>query len=76
MPFSKHHVESEHMEAMRAAFYKVCEALLLKGEVDDPITGVIADKIVALGKAGEHDADRLVELVLVDFLDGDLAAAE
>jgi hypothetical protein len=76
MPFSKHHVEPEHMEAMRAAFYKVCEALLLKGEVDDPITGIIVDKIVALGKAGEHDADRLVELVLVEFLDGDLAAAE
>jgi hypothetical protein len=76
MPFSKHHVEPEHMEAMRAAFYKVCDALLLKGEVDDPMTGIIADKIVALAKAGEHDVDRLVELVLVDYLDDGLAAAE
>ena len=76
MPFSKHCVEPDHMEAMRAAFYKVCDALLLKAEIDDPITEVIVDKIVALAKAGEHDAGRLAELVLIDFMDDGLAAAE
>ena len=69
MPFSKHHVEPGHMEAMRGAFYKVCDALLLKGDVEDPVTEIIVDKIIALAKAGEHDADRLAELVLDDFLD-------
>jgi hypothetical protein len=69
MPFSKYHVEPEQMEAMRAAFYKVCDALLLKGDIDDPITEIIVDKIVALAKAGEHDADRLAELVLNDLVD-------
>ena len=75
MPFSKHHVEPGHMEAMRGAFYKVCDALLLKGDVDDPITEIIVDKIVALAKAGEHDADRLAELVLNELVDDGRAAA-
>ena len=75
MPFSKYQIDPDHIEAMRSAFYKVCDALLLKGELDDPMTGVIADKIVALAKAGELDADRLAELVLVDFVDDGLPAA-
>jgi hypothetical protein len=76
MPFSKYGTGPEHMEAMRTAFYRVCDALLLKGEVDDPMTAIVVDKIVALAKAGEHDADRLVELVLNDLVDDGLAAAE
>jgi hypothetical protein len=74
MPFSRYCVEPQHVEAMRTAFYRVCDALLLKGEVDDPMTGIIVDKIIA--KAGEHDADRLAELVLNDLVDDGLAAAE
>ena len=76
MPFSKYHVEPEQMEAIRAAFYRVCDALLLKGDVDDPITEIIVNKIIALSKTGEHDADRLAELVLSDLTDDGLAAAE
>jgi hypothetical protein len=76
MPFSKYHVEPEHMEAMRAAFKKVCDELLLKCDVDDLMTEVIVTKIVALAKAGENDADRLAELVLNDLVDDGLAAAE
>ena len=71
MPFTKHHLDPAHIEAMRSAFYKVCDALLLKGDVDDQMTGIIANKIVALAKAGEHDADRLAELVLNDLADDD-----
>jgi len=60
LPFSKHYIiEPECIEAMRAAFYKVCDALLLNGDVDDPMTEAVVDKIVALAKGGEHDADRL-----------------
>jgi hypothetical protein len=50
MPFSKY-IEHEHIEAMRAAFYKVCDALLLNGGVDDPMTEVVVNNIVALAKA-------------------------
>ena len=71
MPFSKY-IDHEHMEAMRAAFYKVCDALLLDGDVDDPMTEVVVNKIVALAKAGEHDVDRLAEYVLNDLIDDDL----
>jgi hypothetical protein len=75
MPFSKHHVEPEHMEAMRAALKKVCVTLGLKCDVDDPTTAIIVDKIVAHANAGEHDADRLAELVLNELVDDGRAAA-
>jgi hypothetical protein len=71
MPFSKY-IEHEHIEAMRAAFHKTCDALLLNGDVDDPITEVVVNKIVALAKAGEHDAERLAEHVLNDLIDDGL----
>jgi hypothetical protein len=70
MPFSKHYIP-QHMEAMRTAFYKVCDALLLNGDVDDPMKEVIVNKIVAFVKVGEHDADRLAEIVLDDLMDDD-----
>jgi hypothetical protein len=69
MPFSKYYIEPEHIEAMHSAFYKVCDVLLLKGQVDDPMTEIIVDKLMALAKAGEHDAYRLAELVLNDLVD-------
>jgi hypothetical protein len=71
MPFSKHVIDAEDTERMRAPFDKVCDALLLKCDIDDPITELIASKIVALGKTGEHDADELAELVLNDIADDD-----
>jgi len=71
MPFSKY-TQHEHIEAMRAAFHKVCDALLLNGDFDDPMTKVVVNKIVALAKAGEHDANRLAEHVLNDLLDDGL----
>jgi hypothetical protein len=40
------------------------------------MTEIIVEKIVALAKAGEHDTDRLAELVLNDLADDDLVAAE
>jgi hypothetical protein len=71
MSFSKY-IQHEHIEAMRAAFHKVCDALLLNGDVDDPMTEVVVNKIVALAKAGEHDANRLAEHVLNDLVDDGL----
>jgi hypothetical protein len=75
MPFSKHHIDPAHIEAMRAAFNRVCDALLLRCDRDDPMTEVIVNKIVALAKDGEHDAHRLAELVLNDLADDGLPAA-
>jgi hypothetical protein len=76
MFFSKHQIDPAHIEAMRAAFRKICDALLLKCDRDEPMTEVIADKIVALAKAGEHDAQKLADRVLYDLADDGLAAAE
>jgi hypothetical protein len=75
MPFSKHQIDPSYIEAMRSAFHKVCDALMLRCDVDDPMTGVIAGKIVTLAKTGEHDAERLAELVLNDLADDGLRAA-
>ena len=76
MPFSNHLIDPAHIEAMRAAFRNVCDALMLKCDVGDPMTEVIAAKIVALAEAGERDANRLSELVLYDLADDGMAAAE
>ena len=57
------------MEAMRAAFHKVCDELLLKCDKDDPMTDIIVNKIVSVAKTGERDADRLVARVLNDLAD-------
>ncbi len=67
MPFSQHQVDPVHIEVMRSAFEKVCEALKLRCDKDDPMTDVIVGKIVALAKAGEHDADKLAAHVLTGF---------
>jgi hypothetical protein len=69
MPFRKHTIDPAHIEAMRSAFHTVCDALLLKGDADDPMTEIIANKIVALGKAGEYDANTLAARVLEDLAD-------
>jgi hypothetical protein len=76
MPFSKYAIDPEHIKEMRAAFNKVCDALLLKCDANDPMTEIIVTKIVALGKAGKHNADALAELVLNDIADDSQAAAE
>ncbi|HEX4707484.1 MAG TPA: hypothetical protein VH229_07090 [Candidatus Udaeobacter sp.] len=67
MPFSKHHIDPERIEAMRAAFHKVCDALQLKCEVDDPMTEIIVNKIVAVSNEGERDADELSRRVLAEL---------
>jgi hypothetical protein len=76
MAFSKHHIDPAHIEVMRSAFHKVCDALSLKGDVDDPMTEIIANKVVAIAKAGEHNASRLVELVLNDLANDGQAAPQ
>jgi hypothetical protein len=49
---------------MRAAFYRVCAALQLNGDTEDPLTEIVVLKIVELAKAGERDP----EILCIDVL--------
>ena len=64
MPFSKYDVPPAQIEAMRAAFNRVCEVLQLNCGVEDPMTEIVVLKIVELAKAGEVDPERLCAGVL------------
>jgi hypothetical protein len=69
MPFSKYNADfnADLMEAMRAAFYRVCEVLQLSCDREDPLTEVVVTKIVELAKAGERDPEKLCFAVLADL---------
>jgi hypothetical protein len=69
MPFSKYNacVEPDLMEAMRAAFYRVCDVLQLSCDREDPLTEIVITKIVELAKAGERDPDKLCFTVLAEL---------
>jgi hypothetical protein len=67
MPFSKYTREPDLMEAMRAAFYRVCDVLQLSCNREDPLTEVVVTKIVELAKAGERDPEILCFTVLAEF---------
>jgi hypothetical protein len=62
-------MEPTQMEPMRTAFDEICKCLDLKSDVDDPLTAMIVEKIVARAKAGETDPDRLVRQVLRELRD-------
>jgi hypothetical protein len=49
------------------AFYRVCDVLQLKGEIDDPMTEIVAQKIVDLATGGERDPERLCAAVLASL---------
>jgi hypothetical protein len=68
MPFSRYKTaDSGLMEAMRAAFYRICEVLELSCDREDPLTEVVVTKIVELAKAGELDPEILCFTVLADL---------
>jgi hypothetical protein len=75
MPFSKHSIDPEYIEAMRAAFHRVCDALQLNCHADDPMTEIVTIKIVELAMAGELDPERLCIAVLADLDDAPRAGA-
>jgi hypothetical protein len=52
-----------HIEAMRLAFHRACEALQLRG-TSEAITEIVAAKIIEFAKAGEVDPERLFSKVL------------
>jgi hypothetical protein len=55
------------MEAMRAAFYQLCDVLQLSCDREDQLTEVVVTKIVALAEAGERDPEKLCNAVLADL---------
>lgn len=69
MPFSKYDADfnADLMEAMRAAFHRICDILRLSCDREDPLTEVVVTKIVELAKAGERDPDVLCIDVLAQL---------
>ena len=67
MPLSGYDADSDLMEAMRAAFYRVCDVLQLSCDREDPLTEVVVTKIVELAKAGERDSDKFCFAVMDDL---------
>ena len=64
-PYLKEAVfEPKAIEAMTAAFEAVCDSLKLLDR-DDPITEIIARKVIEVGGTGERDSERIRELVLL-----------
>lgn len=55
--------DAETTRAMGVAFDMACQSLHLS-DVADPLTQIIAAKIVDTASAGEHDAVRLHEAVM------------
>jgi hypothetical protein len=52
------------IEAMSAAFNAVCDSLQLINR-DDPLTQIIARKVVELAGTGERDPESLRDMVLL-----------
>ena len=46
MPFSRLDLDPEHIEAMRAAFNRVCDILQLSCDREDPLTELVVMKIL------------------------------
>jgi hypothetical protein len=67
MPFSKLHLDPDHIETMRAAFNQVCDVLQLNCGHEDPLTELIVLKLVELAKAGERGPESLCFDVLAEL---------
>jgi hypothetical protein len=58
--------EPELLASMGIAFAAACEALGL-ADKSDQATELVANRIIALARGGEHDAERLKVAVLETF---------
>jgi hypothetical protein len=64
-PYLKEAVfDPKAIKAMTAAFEAVCDSLKLLDR-DDPITEIVARKVIEVGGTGERDPERIRELVLL-----------
>ena len=60
------HFDPETTKAMGLAFEKTCHALELKDQAD-PITELIAKRIIELAQRGERDSDVLCAETVASF---------
>jgi hypothetical protein len=58
--------DPETKRVMGVAF-EMARAALRLADRDDPVIAVLAERIIALAKAGEHNPDLLCEAVLKEF---------
>jgi hypothetical protein len=64
-PFLKESTfDPEAVKAMWAAFEAVCEALRLAPR-SDPITEIVARKVIEVASTGERDPERIRDLALL-----------
>lgn len=56
--------DPEQVRAMAVAFEKACQSLGLT-DTPDPLTDIVARKIIEMAKAGERDPNRLYEAVMI-----------
>jgi hypothetical protein len=66
--------EPEQIDAMTVAFKGVCNSLQLLNQ-DDPITEIVARKVIEVAGTGERDPDRLRDLVLTELNQSDKRSA-
>jgi hypothetical protein len=58
--------EPEAVEIMSAALVATCDALYLKVR-DEPVTRIVAKKVIEFARRGIHDPDMLRKLTLEEF---------
>ena len=70
MLVSKYDVDPMRIDAMRAAFRKVCLTMQFECEADNATTNIIVTKIVGIAAAGEVNPDRISSQVLAELAEG------
>ena len=74
-PFLKENTfDPETIKAMSAAFEAVCEALRLTPR-SDPITEIVARKVIEVAGTGERDPERIRDLVLLGLKESGAGSA-
>lgn len=66
--------EPKAIKAMDAAFGAVCKSLQLLNR-SDPITEIVARKIIDIARTGELDPQRMHDLVLLELKELDQRSA-
>jgi hypothetical protein len=66
--------EPTAIKAMNAAFEAVCKSLQLVNR-DDPISQIVARKIIDIATTGELDPQRMHDLVLIGLKEADQRSA-
>jgi hypothetical protein len=66
--------DPKQIEGMSAAFVAVCHSLQL-ADRDDPLTEIVARKVIEVAGTGERDPERLRDFVLLALKKSDQRSA-